>query len=144
MDLYEQAIELNQKFTVAYNNVSYLHLKRAERVLDDCQMKSGAERGDLMGSATMHLEQAEKWCQEAIRTERTFHMAYDNKGNIAVNRARLELTSTESELRGAVECFHEALSYQPSYREAYSDLANTHSQLFGILNGTCSLAVPPR
>lgn len=143
VDLYREAIDLNEKFTVAYNNVSYLFLKRADETLRGWQHNSHLDREERFESALRFLEEAEKWCADAIRTDRTFHMAYDNQGNIAAARARLQQDSAgmETQLGVAVECFHRALSYQPAYKEAYSDLARTHARLYSVC-GTGTFTEP--
>lgn len=132
VDLYKQAIDLNGKFTVAYNNLGYLYLKRAEKILEDMQKDLSLRTDEKLRESSELIRQAEDWCNQAIQTEQTFHMAYDNKGNIAVAKARLDSGSFESHLGSAVECYHEALSYHPSYKEAYSDLAQVHSRLFRV------------
>jgi hypothetical protein len=141
VDLYRRAIDLNEHFTAAYNNVSHLYLKRAEKELTLSETKTGAEREDLKGNAAGALEEAEKWCEDAIKSDCSFHMAYDNKGNISVAWARIEKKSAQARLISAVECYHEALSYRPAYREAYSDLADVHSRLFGEYEAQASYSM---
>jgi tetratricopeptide (TPR) repeat protein len=123
--LYKEAVTLNEAFTVAYNNLSYLYLKKAEEIIHMPQGHNG------FASALELLDEAEKWCVAAINSERTFHLAYDNRGNIAVVRARLNGQEIE-DLGRAIECYHQALSYHPRYTAAYSDLAKVHARLFRI------------
>jgi tetratricopeptide (TPR) repeat protein len=123
VSLYKEAVRLNEAFTVAYNNLSYLYLKKAEEVLESHQHNGAA--------ALTFLDEAEKWCVAAINSERTFHLAYDNRGNIAAARARVNGKEI-ADLESAIECYHQALSYHPRYAAAYSDLAKAHARLFRI------------
>jgi len=145
VDLYREAIDLNERFTIAYNNVSYLFLKRAEETIDRWLACPDSKRDRILEQAVHFIEEAEKWCRDAIKTERTFHMAYDNQGNIAVVRAKLlpdNILDAESNLGSAVECYHKALSYQPGYREAYSDLARAHASLFDMYGSNSHSILP--
>lgn len=135
--LYTEATDLHKQFTVAYNNLSYLYLKQAETEVDQFE-KDRTSKDKVLVRVTDLLQDAEKWSRSAIEKDRTFYMAYDNQGNIAATRARLKGESLEECLDRAVKCYHRALSYQPSYNEAYSDLAKAHSRLF-LLTGPQAL-----
>jgi tetratricopeptide (TPR) repeat protein len=121
VDLYKKAIDLNNNFTVAYNNVSYLYLKKAEKLLSMiCQNEK--ELDEKRKVILSDLGEAEKWCRDAIETDKTFHLAYDNRGNIARALASLEEKASDkfqSGLLFAIEWYHRALSYQPSYMRSF-------------------------
>lgn len=117
IELYVEATRLNRQFTVAYNNLGYLFLKRAEKATD-----ARAAKADLRN--------ARRYIEKAIRSDPSYQHAYDNLGNINVEYAkRAQARRALKHLLRAVRYFRLALSQKPTYAEALNDLAMAYVAL---------------
>jgi tetratricopeptide (TPR) repeat protein len=114
---------------VAFNNLGYLHLESAKALLGPLPDRDGTAPASMV---LQLLDQADQCCARAIQSDRTFYMAYDNRGNIARVRARVATDRAADLLDAAVESYHEALSYKPKYSAAWSDLAKAHLRLHDV------------
>jgi tetratricopeptide (TPR) repeat protein len=136
-ELYRAAVELNAQFTPALNNLCYLFLESAKE-------RISALRPD---EAEPLLDKADAWCLKAIESRPTFHLPYDNRGNIFAYKARTKNGHSGELWANAITAYHNALSYKPQYAEAHNDLACAHAAMFrfadaaagsGPLSGACS------
>jgi tetratricopeptide (TPR) repeat protein len=136
VQLYQQAIRKNDRFSAAFNNLSYLYLEKAKGLC--VPLRAGTSpAGSSAEMLKSCLDEAEKNCVNAIQSDRTFYMAYDNRGNIAVVRSQVQRDRAEELLNTAIESYHEALSYRPKYTAACTDLASAHMQLYKMsVNGS--------
>ncbi len=117
IELYAEATRLNRKFTVAYNNLGYLFLKRAEKATEARVAKAD-------------LRSAKRYIEKAIRSDPSYQHAYDNLGNIYVEYAKLAQTHQAlKHLRRAITYFQLALSQKPTYAEALNDMAKAYVAL---------------
>jgi tetratricopeptide (TPR) repeat protein len=134
--LYEEAIRRNDRFSAAFNNLSFLYLEKAKSMRRK-NAKRSATAEQKEEELLSCLSDAERYCASALRSDRTFYMAYDNRGNIAAVRAQVQKTRAKELLNEAIESYHEALSYHPKYTNACNDLANAHMRLHGMkVNGS--------
>ncbi len=130
MKWYEAAIETNPKFTIAHNNLGYLYLERAIRAMDGVKGNGGTASDDVIDDPDQDLDHAEACCKAAVGCDVTYPHAYDNLGNIWKARAGLRLGSEKQEAFEKAEgYYHKALSYDPGYTAAFSDLAELHINL---------------
>ena len=117
IELYVEATRLNRQFTVAYNNVGYLYLKRAEQATDAAAAKSD-------------LRDARRYIEKAIRCDPSYQHAYDNLGNLYVQYARhRHARGALKQLRRSIQYYRLALSQKPKYTEALEDLAKAYIAL---------------
>jgi tetratricopeptide (TPR) repeat protein len=128
--LYERAIAHNHRFAIAHNNLGYLHLENAKALFKSA--RGNGQSGDTIAAILDRLDQADMCCDRAVQSDRTFYMSYDNRGNVARLRARVEAERAAEQLDAAVDSYHEALSYKPKYTEALKDLAKAHIQLHAL------------
>ena len=49
--------------------------------------------GALIEQANQLLEEADRHCMDAIQSDRTFYIAYDNRGNIAINGTTMAINA---------------------------------------------------
>ena len=114
---YEEATQLNRKFTVAYSNLGYMYLERAK----------GATKAR---AAFADLRRAKRYCTKAIRSDPSYHFAYDNLGNIQAQYAKHTTAQKAlTRLRRALCYYQLALSQQPSYNVAMDDAAKAYVSL---------------
>ena len=136
MKWYEAAIETNPEFTIAHNNLGYLYLERAIRAMDGVKGNGGTPSDDVIEDPEQDLDQAEACCKAAVGCDVTYPHAYDNLGNISKARAGLRRGSKKREAFEKAEgYYHKALSYDPGYTAAFSDLAELHILLASYHNG---------
>ncbi len=136
MKRYEEAIQTNPNFTIAHNNLGYLYLERAIRSMDGAKGNGGTESAGTMDDPDEDLDQAEACCKAAVNCDVTYPHAYDNLGNIWKARADLRLgPKKQKALEQAEGYYHKALSYDPGYTSAFSDLADLHINLASYHDG---------
>jgi hypothetical protein len=126
--LYREAIQKHRRFPVAYNNLSYLCLERAKSL----HAAASTANSECTPEVLSLLSEANSHCAGAIDSDPTFYLAYDNRGNIARLRARVEGGVAPDLLERAIDDYHEALSYRPTYGAAWGDLAKAHVQLYWL------------
>jgi tetratricopeptide (TPR) repeat protein len=110
MKLYEEAIEIDKKFTVAYNNLGFLHLERAKRSLKHGTSEDGA--GEKR--AELDLKLALEKCEQGVESDVTYHHTYDNLGNIWLKKSELNSDQGDSAMRKAEDFYHKAVAYMPT------------------------------
>lgn len=126
--LYKEATHKSPTFPIPFNNLSYLCLERAKAL-----HVAAKGNGERVSQVLELLSEAAEHCAGAINGDRTYYLAYDNRGNIARLRARVEAVTATNLLRDAIQDYHEALSYRPTYEAALGDLAKAHVQLYWLL-----------
>lgn len=114
IELYVEATKLNRQFTVAFNNLGYLYLKRAEQATEAV-------------AAYADLRTARRYLKKAIRSDPSYQHAYDNLGNVEVQYARhTRAKGALKRLRRSIRYYRLALSQKPNYTEALNDLAKAY------------------
>ena len=98
---YKEAISINHNFTIAYNNLGYIHLKEAER-------NEGGEHSKT------DIDLAIKYFQKAVKSNPTYPHAYDNLGNAH---------QFINDWNKAEEFYLLSIDYKSDYLEAKKDLA---------------------
>ncbi len=126
----------NPNFTIAHNNLGYLYFERAIRSMDGVKDDGGSASGGAIHDPDQDLALAEDCCQAAVDCDVTYPHAYDNLGNIWRARAGLrDGTKKQEAFEKAEGYYHKALSYDPGYTSAFSDLAELHINLASYHDG---------
>ncbi|MEX2592278.1 MAG: tetratricopeptide repeat protein [Anditalea sp.] len=121
---YEKTIELNKKHYVAHNNLANLYLewaiqlkgqKVSSSILRNIKLKvKEYTTNKLIIDKAELLKKAISHCEEALKINPVYHIAFDNLGN-----AYYELGNFNK----AYMAYQNALVYDPEYPEATNDQA---------------------